>query len=98
MNCGGSSIKDISFINGLNIYPNPFNEIIYIDFSIENKIQVEFLITDLLGRQIDVRDLGELNAGMHQLSWRNNHLSKGIYLLHLNTPNGSIAKKVISER
>jgi len=98
VNCGGSSIKDISFIKGLNIYPNPFKEMIYIDFSIEYKMQVELLITDLLGKQIEVRDLGELNAGMHQLSWRNNHLSKGVYLLHLNTPNGRITKKVISER
>jgi len=98
VNCSGSSIEYNSLINSLNVYPNPFNENLFIEFTIEDQLKVELLITDLLGKQIELQDLGELIPGKQIVTWANKNLTEGIYLLHLKTAKGDITKKIMLVR
>ena len=70
---------------GLNeVYPNPFNPVTSIQFSIAEKSSVSVQIFDMQGRIVDtiVSDV-EFKAGYHQVQWNAEDNSTGIYIVKL---------------
>ena len=66
-----------------NIYPNPFNPITTIEFSVpdNNNEKVRLRVFDIAGRM--VRDLTNrpYTSGIYKIEWDASHLSSGIYFL-----------------
>jgi hypothetical protein len=64
--------KDESLLTEIQVYPNPFNDFVYIDFKTERSYQVE--LTDVLGQLVvktentALLDLKNLNAGIYNLT------------------------------
>ncbi len=50
-------------------YPNPFNPMTRIDFSLENAGPVDVTVFDLAGRRIATLHRGDLPAGSHHVTW-----------------------------
>lgn len=71
------------------IYPNPFNPMTTIAYSLPRSSAVEFRIFDVRGRQVwSHASLGSVEAGHHSLTWhgvddRGRELSSGTYLLKM---------------
>ena len=66
-----------------NPYPNPFNPVTTIDFSIPVDSKVSLIIYDLNGREI-VRLLDDrINAGYHSITWNADSFSSGFYFVKL---------------
>jgi flagellar hook assembly protein FlgD len=71
----------------LGVYPNPFNPVTTIQYTIPERSEVEFKIYDILGNEVWKHSLSEREAGTYKLEWSgiNNagiKVSSGIYILN----------------
>jgi hypothetical protein len=76
-------------------YPNPFNPSTNIAFSIPKASEVEIIIYDQLGREVDRLLQGLKNAGTHTISWSAENLPSGIYYYQLQTEDRALTRKMI---
>jgi hypothetical protein len=72
--------KNLSLIS---VYPNPFNSMATVLFSIGAASPVELVAYDLLGREALRSVAGTLAAGEHHLTLNGAPLSSGVYLIRL---------------
>lgn len=74
-------------------YPNPFNPSTTIEFYIPKSSEVQILIHDILGQQVDSRSQF-LYAGNYSIKW-NARGSAGVYFFTIKTSSESITKKML---
>lgn len=87
----------------LDCYPNPFNPIVNIDFSLKNSLeQINLSIYNIKGQLIkDIFKTSLVTQGIHTFQWdgrnfNNQNVSSGIYYVILESQNNIIkAKKII---
>ena len=90
----------LSLISEVICYPNPFNPITTLHFSIEEEAPVILNIFNLKGQKVNSIDPGILKTGNHQITWngndlKNNPCASGIYFFHLKTGNKDQILKAI---
>jgi hypothetical protein len=78
-----------------DIFPNPFNEQIRINFQLKNSTSIDISIYDFNGNLVTTLFCGRKNAGNHSIDWKtsndiNTNLSTGIYFYQIKT-NKSVA-------
>jgi len=83
-----------SSINFLNVFPNPFNGITRIQFSLKENENVEISVYDLTGKKVDELYNKKYNSGMNQFDWHSS-LSSGMYFLRLSTEKDKKVIKII---
>lgn len=66
-----------------NIYPNPFNPNVNIQYSLREALPVSIRIYNTRGQMVHSAELGNRAAGMHNLNWDANGLPAGIYLIRM---------------
>ena len=81
-------------------YPNPFNGRAIIRFNLVKREFVKLEIYDILGKKIKTLINGELNGGIHSVSWGASNdngveVSSGIYFYRLVLPGFVSSKKMI---
>jgi len=81
------NIRNINYL--LSNYPNPFNPMTTIDFSIPNYSNVELTIYNIKGQKIKTLAHDEFTKGSHSIIWNGNDdydklVSSGIYFYELN--------------
>lgn len=81
-------------------YPNPFNPETRIAFDLPESGRVELALYNVLGRRITTLANGIFTAGLHEVTWdgrdeKGASVSSGVYLYRLETPLGSISRKMI---
>jgi hypothetical protein len=81
-------------------YPNPFNAQTTIRFSLGTPGDAELSIFDLLGRNINVLNTGELDAGTHSIIWDGTNksgqvVSSGIYFYRLKSSDGTLTRRMV---
>ncbi len=75
--------------------PNPFNGQTSIAYDLKSAAQVNFVITDILGRTISTTDLGMAHAGKNTFTLSTDGFSKGVYFYTLKSGEISLTKKMI---
>ena len=78
-----------------NNYPNPFNPITTISFSLPVRSDVHLLLFDLLGRVVKEIAAGNYEAGTHQVKLNASGLSSGVYFYKLEAGNFVSTKKLV---
>jgi hypothetical protein len=81
--------------NILQVYPNPFNSQIRISYTIKNRGNVNLKLYNSIGQEIEQLKNEEENAGTHEINYRNNKLSSGIYFLTLNHEGQTETQKIV---
>ena len=76
-------------------YPNPFNPTTNIAFSLTEKTSVKIEIININGQLVDIRNLGVIPAGNHDIEYDASKLSSGVYFYRMTTDNGAISKKMV---
>ena len=76
-------------------YPNPFNPIATISFSIPEKSFVSLKVFDLLGREVSDIVSEELPAGNYSRQWNANKIASGIYFYRLEVGTFAETKKLV---
>ena len=64
-------------------YPNPFNPVTNISFSLPNEMHVEINILDIQGRLVDKLSSGSYSTGLNTISINGANLSSGLYFVQL---------------
>ncbi len=64
-------------------YPNPFNSQTNFEIQVPERNFMNLSIYDVLGRKVAEVYSGEIEVGIHKLSWNSNELASGIYFAKL---------------
>jgi hypothetical protein len=89
------SLDELQTENLLSVYPNPAKEKIAVDFKLQNEANIAIELTDLTGKVIRSKMLGNTIAGAHSIEIETGTLSNGIYVLNLSTDGNIRSHKVI---
>jgi len=78
-----------------NAYPNPFNPITSISYSIPEETKVNIEIYDMLGRRVTTLFDGVQTAGTYKTTWNAENCASGIYFYKLSAKNFTQTRKII---
>jgi hypothetical protein len=74
-------------------YPNPATDLVYVDFTLEEKSDVTVQVFDVSGKAITTLAANvALGTGAHQLRWAPQEA--GLYLIRVSTPDSALTKRV----
>ncbi len=88
------NIEDLD-IKGLSIYPNPTQDMLYIEFDSKDAAPVNIRVLDILGKQVNEYSLNKVQVGSNQHVIDFSDLPKGMYSLQF-TVNDKTASKTIA--
>ena len=78
-----------------DVYPNPFNTIVYFDVEIPYNSMLTIEVYNLLGQKVDMVYDGFIEPGIHNMNWIPESLPSGLYFLNMKTENFINTKKMI---
>jgi arabinogalactan endo-1,4-beta-galactosidase len=92
-----TSIKEEkkSFNFELNIYPNPFNPNITIEYSLQKSSETSIDIYNTLGEEVARLVDRYVTAGSHRINWSAQNFSSGIYFCRIISGNFLETKKIV---
>ena len=64
-------------------YPNPFNPVTQLQYSLPYTSNVSLVVYDFMGRQVDILYNGMQHAGYHNVTWNAGRYASGIYFIHM---------------
>ncbi len=79
----------------LPAYPNPFNGITNLDFSLPFKSVISLNVYDITGRLVSQVVNEQLFAGNYHISWDASEIPSGLYLAHLKTCDTEVIQKIM---
>ena len=65
----------------VNIYPNPFNPLTHIRYSLPKHTKVKIRVYNILGKQIERLVNNFQSPGYHSISWDGSSYSSGVYFI-----------------
>jgi hypothetical protein len=88
-----TGIKDIDFVNALNIYPNPSNDFVNVSFGLESAQNINLSVYAVDGKVIDSRDLS--NAKDVNTTFNTSSYNNGVYILKVKTTDSVSTQKFV---
>ncbi|MCK4677214.1 MAG: T9SS type A sorting domain-containing protein [Bacteroidales bacterium] len=88
------SVDEVSIINNLSIYPNPFTNTITIEYELKQPEIVTITIYNYLGEQLEMMR-ERMSVGQQKTEWNCAEISAGIYFCVLKTNKGIQTTKII---
>jgi hypothetical protein len=79
----------------LPAYPNPFNPVTTIQFSIPELSEVKMSVYDIQGRMVETLLDENLSTGDHSFQWYAEGFPSGVYFLKLKSDRVSLTEKLI---
>jgi hypothetical protein len=79
-------------------FPNPFNAVTRISFSVPDPTKVSIQIFDISGRLIETLVNNLQPAGRHSITWNSRNASSGVYLVRMETSGFKGVRKVVLVR
>lgn len=76
-------------------YPNPFNPTTNIAFELPARTIVRLEFYDILGRQVDLVEMGSLSSGQHIYEFDGSRLASGVYFYRMVTEKFIQSKKML---
>lgn len=82
---------------GLDIYPNPMNEQLVIEWDAKSNTSLEIKLLDVTGRVVEVLvEKTNQIPGRQKIQWlRNQNMLKGLYILQFKTEKGIATRKIL---
>jgi hypothetical protein len=101
-NTGINDLGSKEFILKSNAFPNPFSDLINLQYTINDMATVTLEITDILGKQIVKSNFGKQTEGYHNWEWKStdsngNKVPAGIYFYKIKANNNSYEGKIIKQ-
>lgn len=93
-----NSIDINSVVNdNVHIYPNPFNNITNVEFTLSSEQDVEITLNDISGRLIQIVEKGSKTPGKHVIPINGSGLNSGVYLVKISVGYKVYYKKIICD-
>jgi hypothetical protein len=90
------SVKDYNPNISFGVYPNPFNNAFTLKFDADKSETISLELTDMLGRIINARNWN-VGIGSNRLDLNPGHLTSGMYLIKLISPDGIAVKNIVKQ-
>jgi PKD repeat protein len=81
--------------NGVKVWPNPFNNSVNISFDLLRNSQVEVVLYDLQGKNIETIIKTFKLSGNYNIVWSSGLLPKGSYLIEVRSSNNIIGRRIL---
>ncbi len=94
VNCGEQSVQPEGFSLAQN-WPNPFNPVTTIDFSLPAAQRITLKVYNMLGEEVATLIDGLLPAGLHRAQWNAGDRPSGVYLYRLVTERSSATRSMM---
>ena len=78
-----------------NIYPNPFNPSVTIDYSIPEMSLVNISIYDLKGVKVAELINDNIESGYHSISWNGSNHASGVYIVQIQANGFNDTQKIM---
>mgnify|MGYP002628121234 CR=1 FL=1 len=78
------------FSAAAKIYPNPVEERMYVQFDLPTSMNLDFVLIDILGKQISLIENRKVNAGRNELIFMTTKLAKGTYFLKISNASNQL--------
>jgi hypothetical protein len=79
-------------------FPNPFNPVTWIEFSIEKQSHTQLTVFNTLGHKVATLTNESMGAGSYRVKFDGTNLPSGIYYYRLETETQSVMKKMVLMR
>jgi len=89
-----SSTKEMGFVI-ISTYPNPFNPMTTIKFSVDGMQYISIQIIDITGRIVDILANEMKEPGMYEIQWDASNQPSGIYYVRLQSEQSSDTHKIL---
>ena len=90
-----NGVNTIETVSGVNVYPNPAQDNINIEFGSTQAFEANAKIVDLTGKTVMTIGGVRINSGLNTVSANISNLNKGIYLLVIEGSKGRISQRFI---
>lgn len=90
---GVLDVNEASSVSKFNLFPNPSNGILNVEFSLTQSQRVTIDIFDVVGKLIDSRDFGILPAGYSLQALDLSGNPQGVYLMNMSVNDGQVVSK-----
>ena len=92
------AVNPLSDGNGIiAMYPNPVNEYFFVDFNVNNDMNVSLQIFNTMGQRVLVQEDVNLESGNHTMKVNTAGFDKGMYVMQLNMGDQTFTRKFIVE-
>ena len=78
-----------------NIYPNPFNPVTNITYSLPENGNVQLTVYNIQGRQVHTLIDNFQSAGYHSINWNASSYTSGVYLIRMVSGQFTQVQKVV---
>ncbi len=92
-----ASVRENDDVSLFRVFPNPARDLANVSFDLYQGNDVRVSLTDMLGKELQVINQGQLSSGTHQFEINTNALSKGIYFVNLAVDGKIITQKLVVE-
>ena len=75
-------------------YPNPFNPITNLSFSVPIESHIKIVIYDIQGRLVEEILNNSMEPGIHNVQWVANNYASGIYFVNMMSGDFSTTQKI----
>jgi hypothetical protein len=91
---GTVGIQENAFFTQLNIFPNPINNLLNVEFNLLNDSEIHFDIVDLAGKTVYSDNLGFYKSGYQSYQVNLKNVSSGMYILNMLVGNYNHIEKI----
>jgi len=92
----GISSNEVALPYGqVELYPNPVNEKLYLDFEIEERSVVDVTVYDIVGQKVGTIHQGEMLNGNHSMFYDTTVMPEGVYFINIDNGIQTIVKKFV---
>ncbi|MCD6200683.1 MAG: T9SS type A sorting domain-containing protein [Bacteroidales bacterium] len=88
-------LRDLTAVYDLYNYPNPFEDLTQIVYSLPEGTYVEISLFDLAGRKILLLTGQTSRKGIHSFEWSRKNLKDGVYYLRMQSRYGQVSRKIV---
>jgi len=78
------------------VYPNPFNAVVSVPFTLPQATRVAVALYDITGRQVALMANGNYAAGINSVKWSSEGVGSGIYFVRLTAGGRTLTTKVVA--
>ncbi len=94
---GFTGIKDIAE-SDFSVYPNPFRDELYVDYSLKSAGRVKIVLYNSIGIEVAILDDGMKTAGNHKAALDGSQVAAGIYYCRIFSSEGVQFAKVVKNK
>jgi hypothetical protein len=88
-----SQFKDVDL--SLEVYPNPFKDLIHIEYAVVERMKVRIAVYDIVGNEVEILEERFADPGLYYIDWNAAAYPESTYILKLTTEDSYMMKKLL---